>query len=366
MVLKLPLDSLHESLGGKFFEFAGWKMPMKYTSSLKEAISVRNSAGIFDVSHMGRFLIKGPDVLEFLQRATSNDMKVKDGRTRYTLTLNEKGGIKDDNVAFKIKDDYVLFVVNAANREKIYKWFHKLLDEWNLDLEIEDITLSTTMLAIQGPHAKRFVHRVLGKEFEMKKFRVVRTLYDERELYISTTGYTGEDGYELVISDFEWAESIYKELVNLGVTPCGLVARDILRLEAGLVLYGNDMDEETNPFEAKLDFAVKMSKQYFVGKEALQNIRESEISRIRVGITSGTRRSPRRGDKLFSGDKEVGIVTSGTFSPTTGAGIGMAYVSSEYSSLGTKLVLKGIKEFPVTVTKMPFYDESKYGWRRST
>ncbi|HDI74305.1 MAG TPA: glycine cleavage system aminomethyltransferase GcvT [Candidatus Korarchaeota archaeon] len=363
---RLPLDHLHRELGAKFFQFAGWEMPMKYTNSLKEVLAVRNSVGVFDISHMGRFMLQGPDALEFLQRATSNNMRISNGRTRYTLTLNESGGIKDDNVAFKLSDDKILFVVNAANREKIWSWFRELLSRWNLDVRMKDETLKTVMLAVQGPEARELVHKVLGTTFDLRKFRVTEVTHEGRKYVVSTTGYTGEDGYEITIWDIEWAEKILRSLLEEGASLCGLVARDILRLEAGLVLYGNDIDEKTNPLEARLDFAVDLNKEYFVGKESLEKAIERGISRLRVGLLSETRNAPRRGDALYKNGEMVGTVTSGTFSPTVGKGIGMGYISPTLAEVGEELTVRGVKEFKVKVSKMPFYDESKYGWRRVT
>ncbi len=363
-MLRLLLENLHVKLGARFFEFAGWNMPMKYTNSLKETLAVRNYAGVFDISHMGRFILEGPDVVEFLQRATSNNIKISNGRTRYTLTLNENGGIKDDNVVFKLSDDRVLFVVNASNREKIWNWFQHLLSQWDLNIKISDETLKTVMIAIQGPKAKEIAHEVLGTTYNLRKFRVVEGRQNEVNYVLSTTGYTGEDGYEMVTWDVKWAERIFNSLIEKGAVPCGLVARDILRLEAGLVLYGNDIEEDINPFEARLDFAVNLSKDYFVGKEALEKVKQKGISRTRVGLLSETRNSPRRGDAIYKDGNRVGIVTSGTFSPTIGKGIGMGYISPDLAEIGEELTVKGVKELKVKVSKLPFYDESKFGWRR--
>ncbi len=365
-MLRLPLDGLHRELGAKFFEFAGWEMPMKYTSSLRESLVVRNSVGIFDVSHMGRFILRGGDAVDFLQRATSNDMNVSNGRSRYTLTLNHAGGIRDDNVAFKLADDFIIFVVNAANREKIWNWFQKLLSQWEMDVQLSDETFKTAMMAIQGPKARDLVHGVLGMTLNLRKFSVQEHVHEGARFVISRTGYTGEDGYEIVTWDLHWAESLFRRLVEAGASPCGLVARDILRLEAGLVLYGNDIDENTNPFEARLDFAIKLEKEDFIGRDALVRIREEGIKRLRVGLLSETRNSPRRGDRILRDGKEVGSVTSGTFSPILGRGIGMGYVRPDLAKVGEELTIEGMKKFKVMVSKMPFYDESKYGWRRST
>lgn len=365
-MLKLTLDSLHRELGAKFFEFAGWEMPMNYSNSLKEALAVRNFIGIFDVSHMGRFLIKGDQATEFLQRATSNNLAVASGRAKYTLTLNERGGVKDDNVAFKIADDLLLFIVNASNRKKIWDWFQTLLSQWNLKVELSDETFKTVMIAVQGPKARELVHEVLGTTFNISKFGVKEHIQDGVRFVISRTGYTGEDGYEIVTWNLSWAESLFRELMKKGALPCGLVARDILRLEAGLVLYGNDIDENINPFEAGLDFAVDLDKEFFVGKSALIDIKEEGVNRKRVALLSKTRNSPRRGNEIYKDGEKVGVVTSGTFSPILGKGIGMGYVHSRLAKPGEELVVKGTKEIKVEVSKTPLYDETKYGWRRST
>ncbi len=332
---------------------------MKYTNSIKEAMAVREDAGFFDVSHMARFVLRGRDALKFLNWATTSNLMVEGGRTRYTLTLNELGGIKDDNVAFLV--DPLLFVVNAANREKILNWFGHLLGNSDFEVKVEDVTEETIMVAIQGPRARQKVHQILGFDVKVKKFRVREVEHRGKKVLISRTGYTGEDGYELIFGDVELAEEFVRSLVSQGVRPCGLVARDILRLEAGLVLYGNDINEETNPFEARLDFAVDMSKEFF-GKEALIN---REVEKVRVGLLSEGRSAPRPGNVITNlKGEEVGFITSGNYSPTVRRGIAMGYVIKKYSEEGTELLVKGVKEIKVRVHKMPFYDEDKYGWRR--
>lgn len=363
---KLALRDVHEELGAKFFEFAGWEMPMRYTNSPEEALSVRNEAGVFDVSHMGRFLIKGSEASEFLQRATSNNVDVDVGRSRYTLTLNEMGGIMDDDMAFRLSTSEYIFVTNASNREKIYRWFNKLIDEWNLNSEVEDITFETVMLAIQGPKAREIFHKITDKQLNIKKFQVIKVEWEGEEIIVSRTGYTGEDGYEVILRDRDSAAELLMKLVKAEVRPCGLVARDILRLEAGLVLYDNDISEEVNPIEAGLEFALDLSKEYFIGKESLLKTIERGVDRVRVGLVSETRRAPRRGEGVYLGEEEVGFVTSGTFSPTIERGIGMAYLKRGYAEIGRELHVGVEREIKVKISKMPFYDERIYGWRRST
>ncbi|MEM3371250.1 MAG: glycine cleavage system aminomethyltransferase GcvT [Candidatus Korarchaeum sp.] len=365
-MLKLGLRDLHQELGAKFFEFAGWEMPMKYTNSLEEALSVRKNAGIFDVSHMGRLRLEGPDSAKFLQMVTSNNVDVDVGRSRYTLTLNERGGIKDDNVAFRLSEDEYLFVVNAANRVKVLDWFRELIARWDLGVEVKDITFNSLMLAIQGPKAREIFHKIIGFSINIKKFSLARVTWRGDELIVSRTGYTGEDGYEIILSDQELAAELLTSSVREGVKPCGLVARDILRLEAGLVLYGNDIDENTSPIEAKLEFAVDLRKDYFVGKEAILEIVSRGVESVRVGLVSESRSAPRRGEGVYAGEERIGSVTSGTFSPTVGKGIGMAYVLKEHSDVGRELLVGEERKLKVSISKMPFYDESIYGWKRTT
>ncbi|MCS7102922.1 MAG: glycine cleavage system aminomethyltransferase GcvT [Candidatus Korarchaeum sp.] len=365
-MLKLGLRDLHEELGAKFFEFAGWEMPMKYTNSLEEALSVRKSSGVFDVSHMGRLRLEGSEVTKFLQMATSNNVDVDIGRSRYTLTLNERGGIKDDNVAFRLSRDEYLFVVNASNRVKILDWFNELVRRWNLEVRIEDITFDSFMLAIQGPKAREIFHKIINFPINIKKFNLTKITWKGDEVIVSRTGYTGEDGYEVILSDQELAAELLTSLVREGVKPCGLVARDILRLEAGLVLYGNDIDENKSPIEAKLEFTVDLGKDYFVGREAILEIMSKDVKSVRVGLLSESRNAPRRGEVVYAGKDKVGSVTSGTFSPTVERGIGMAYVLKEYADLGRELQVGEERKLKVSVSKMPFYDESIYGWRRAT
>jgi aminomethyltransferase len=364
-MLKLGLADLHRELNAKFFEFAGWEMPMRYTNSLEEAMSVRENCGIFDVSHMGRLIIEGVDAPKFLQKATSNNVDIEIGRSRYTLTLNERGGIKDDNVTFRLSDNKYIFVTNAANRIKILNWFDELLKKWDMSVQVYDATLETFMFAIQGPRAREVFHNVIGTSLKIKKFNLTTMRWKGSELVISRTGYTGEDGYEVIIGDRDLASELFKSLVEAGAKPCGLVARDILRLEAGLVLYGNDIDEDINPIEARLEFAVDLGKD-FVGKGAVIDAINKGIERVRVGIVSHSRSAPRRGEGVYAGEERVGIVTSGTFSPTIERGVGMAYIKKEYAEVGRELSVGEERKLKVSVEKMPFYDEKVYGWRRLT
>ncbi len=365
MPLETPLKQIQAKMGAKFVEFAGWYLPMFYVSPLKETLAVRNRCGVFDVSHMGRFWIEGKDAMKLLQKATTNNMDVRPGRARYTLFLNEKGGIKDDEVILRLRDDVYLEVTNAATRKKIYEWLHYLVNKWGLEVKINDITFETVMLAIQGPETREIVEPYVEGGLELKRYRGRETIAFNSRVSISRTGYTGEDGYEIIFWDVDKAKKAFETLIlEEGVQPCGLGARDILRLEAGMCLYGNDIDENVTPVEARLDFAVALEKEDFIGKEVVTSQKEQGTEIIRVGLLSNSRRAPRRGDSIFWKGEVVGHVTSGTFSPIVERGIGMAYVPTELSELGTQLLVKNKGEIKVSIVDMPFYDTSKYGVRR--
>ncbi len=362
-MLRTPLFDLHSELGAHFTEFAGWEMPLRYRSSIKETLAVRNCCGLFDVSHMGRLTIGGPDSLKFLQLVATNDVDIEPGRSRYTLILNEDGGIKDDDVVFRIKEREFLMVINAGSREKIINWLTKVKEDRHFDVDLEDVTFKTVMIAVQGPRSTEFLSSLLNLP-KIRRYRHKEVNYRDDRVLVSRTGYTGEDGYELIFHNADYAEEVFRKLANLGVEPSGLGARDILRLEAGMCLYGQDMNENTTPIEAQLEFVVRYDKD-FIGKEALLRKKEEPPLYLRAGIRSRTRRSPRCGSKLFYEDEEVGWVTSGTFSPTVGVGIGMGYLKRGLSKPGTKIkALVSDRQIEVIVSEMPFYDTTIYGYRR--
>jgi len=365
MPLETPLKEIQAKMNARFMEFAGWHLPLYYDSPLKETLDVRNRCGVFDVSHMGRFWIEGKDAAKLLQRATTNNMEVTPGRARYTLFLNDKGGIKDDEVILRLEEDVYLEVTNAATREKILKWLHQLINRWDLDVKIKDITFETVMLAVQGPKSKEIIEPYVEEGLELRRYRGKKTIAFGSKVTISRTGYTGEDGYEIIFWDINKAKKAFETLVrNEGVQPCGLGARDILRLEAGMCLYGRDIDENTTPVEACLEFAVSMEKDEFIGKEVVASQKEKGVEIIRVGLLSESRRAPRTSNSVLWKSEVVGHVTSGTFSPIVGRGIAMAYIPPEVAEIGTQLIVKDKGEIRVRVVKMPFYDTSRYGIRR--
>ncbi len=376
--LKTLLYNIHVSKGAKIVDFAGWLMPLWYSGTTDEVLAVRNNAGIFDVSHMGRFIIEGPDAEKLLQHVTTNNVsKLTPGRAHYTTLTNENGGIKDDEVILRIGEEKFIEVTNAATRKKIWNWINKIAREKGFKVSISDETFNSTMLALQGPKSIEIIKKLAGSNVsDMKRFRLSLVEIAGSERVVSKTGYTGEAGFEIITlgeepgnpkKTLKLVEEIERIGKNYGLKFCGLSARDVLRLEAGMILYDHDADETTTPFEANISFVVKLDKGDFIGREALARQAEEGVKRLRVGLKMLGKSIARHGYKVFSKDgKEIGRITSGNYSPIVGCGIAMAYLPVEYSEIGVKVKveIRGRIEEAV-VHKMPFYDESKYGWRRS-
>ncbi|RLG52839.1 MAG: glycine cleavage system aminomethyltransferase GcvT [Thermoproteota archaeon] len=375
---KTPLYSLHQELGAKMFEFAGWSMPLRYTKVTEEVLAVRNSYGLFDVSHMGRFFIEGEGALELMQMSTTNDVsKLQPLKGHYTFITNEKGGFKDDCILTCMGKDKYFLVVNAANRVKIGEWLAKVAADMDLSVQITDITFSSASIAVQGPLAPRAVEKASGLNLSnVSRFSAVWMEISGIKVFATRTGYTGEDGFELYVFNVsaeepENAVEVFKKMLEIGeavkAKPCGLAARDVLRLEAGFVLYGNDVDEGITPVEADLMRFVKLDKGSFIGREAIETQLARGISRKRIGIKMITPHIPRKGNRVMVGGEEVGFVTSGNHSPTVGTGIAMGYLKPEYARPGVKVEVEtraGVGE--ALTTSPPFYDTSVYGLRRST
>ncbi len=307
--MKTPLYELHKSLKARFTEFHGWEMPLQFSTIIEEVKAVRESSGIFDISHMGRLKVKGRNAKEILNRLTTNNLnKLNEGKVQYNLFTNEKGGIRDDVTIYMLSEEEFFICTNAANREKIKKYLENFL-------EVEDLTFSTVQIALQGKESEK----ILNKFFDVKDIKFYRfKVFDG--VIVSRTGYTGEDGFE-IYAPVESGKELYKELLKSSV-PCGLGARDVLRIEAGFPLYGNEISEDITPLEADLDRFVDFSKD-FVGKEEMKN---KKVERKLFGFFLEERGVPRKGYKILKGDKEIGEVSSGTFSPTVNKGIGMAFV----------------------------------------
>jgi glycine cleavage system T protein len=337
--------------------FSGFAMPLEYKQYgiIKEHLAVRNSVGIFDVTHMGRFEITGQNSKDFLDYVTSRNMDdLHEGACRYGLLLNEEGGIIDDIITNYFNKEKSLIVVNAGNREKDFNWL--LEKSKSYKVKINDISDITPMYALQGPASQKTLQKLVKIDLNrLKRFNFILTEVSNHTCMVSRTGYTGEDGFEIIqfdvpINNAERALNLWNRILEAGeefnILPCGLGARDTLRLEAGLPLYGNDIDENTNPFEAKLDAFVNLEKKNFVGKEKLLKLKGAPLSRVRVEIAMEDRGIPRPHYPILHGDRKIGLITSGGISITHGKmGIGMGYIHPDFSALGTQVQVI-IKEKP--------------------
>jgi aminomethyltransferase len=356
-LLHTPLRDEHRKLGARMVPFAGWEMPVQYTGVIEEHNAVRQHAGMFDVSHMGRFEIHGPDAGRFLRYICTWDMtRLEPGEGHYAAACNESGGILDDVYVFSLGPERWLIVVNASNADKMRDWMASHIAAF--DAELVDRHQSTAMIAVQGPEA---IER-MGGDFvrSIKPRRCAETDWRGHRLFASRTGYTGEDGLEFVI-DALAAPDFWQELLDAGITSCGLGARDTLRLEAALLLYGNDIDETTNPFEAGLDWVVTLDDGAdFIGRTALQSISDTGVDRRLVCLKALDRGVMRHGHAITLDGEEVGSVTSGTFSPTLNISIGMGYLPPTLAESGTRLEVdvRG-RSLPVEVAPRPFYKRPK-------
>jgi aminomethyltransferase len=357
--------------------FAGFEMPLWYTGVIPEHLAVRNSVGIFDISHMGRVIVAGPDAERFLNYVITNDVsKLLPNSAQYSVMCNEKGGIIDDFVVYRLEMEKFLVVFNASNREKDYNWLVKNSKEFNV--KIEDVSDSVAMFAVQGPKAEKTLQRISTEDLsKIERFKCGHTRLSDVEVFISRTGYTGEDGFEV----FVWnapltkpdnAVKTWTAIIKAGkafeIKPCGLGARDTLRLEAGMCLYGNDIDENITPLEAALGFVVKLQKDNFIGKDALMQQKTEGIKRKRVGIQMIDQGIPRSSFEIYSTDgTKIGYVTSGTFSPLLRYGIGMGYMEVSKASEGNIVNVKiRDKLARAKIVPFPFYDAEKYGYKRKT
>lgn len=367
-LLKTALNDLHRDLGAKLVPFAGWEMPLLYTGIVDEHHVVRKAAGLFDLAHMGRLWIRGADRISFLDGLVSNQVRdLASGRARYALMLNEAGCVLDD-VIYYILDDAVLLVVNAANRDKVVTWLASHQAEKGLDVQVEDRTHVESMVAIQGPKSAEVLSGLTSADLSsLRYYRILPATVAGIETLIARTGYTGEDGFELYLEADRISELSMRLLEHgreAGVAPCGLGARDTLRTEAAMALYGHEIDEDTNPLEAQLDFAVKLDKGEFVGREALQQIRSGDGPQRRLrGFHVEGRRIPRPGYDIHRADDPeaapVGKVTSGTHSPTLGHGICLAMVSSKLADdMPLCVDIRGTKA-PLVPAALPFYKRPK-------
>lgn len=335
---KTALFDLHERQGGRMVPFAGWSMPVQYKGIVEEHNAVRQRAGMFDVSHMGRLFVVGSDAERLLRSAVTYDVsRINEGRGHYTLLCNDAGGILDDPYIYRLDAQRLLFVGNASNAEHDLARVRSMVVA-GMDVELLDRQEQTVMLAVQGPAAGGYLARVIGPEVAAMEKRACTELpFMQYKLFVSRTGYTGEDGFEIVTSA-EAGRAIWRQLLAEGVEPCGLGARDTLRLEAALALWGNDIDESTNPYEAGLGWVVSLDDEApFAGREALARIKQQGATRKLVCLKAIDRGVIRDHCAIKRGDEEVGVVASGGFSPTLGISIAMAYLPKPLAEFGTEL-----------------------------
>ena len=359
------LHDLHVELGARMVEFGGWHMPVQYGPILEEGRTVRERSGLFDLGHMGRFQVQGPDALALVDRVCTNHCaKLEPGTIRYSLVCREDGGALDDLLFYRDVEG-VYLVVNASNTERDLAWIRSHAS--GLEAEVRDLTAESAMLALQGPRSQEILARVV-RDVDLGTIKYYRfgfgTVCGLRGTRISRTGYTGEDGFELYLPNEE-GPRVWRELLaagkEAGLAPIGLGARDVLRLEAGMALYGHELDETTNPFEAGLDFAIALTdeKGDFVGRSALTAMSRSRERRL-VGITSEGPRVPRQGYELFQDGTLVGRVCSGGVSPTLGTNIGSAFVrlGQDREGLELELDVRG-KRQACKVRELPFYSRTR-------
>lgn len=359
---RTPLFAAHQESGASMTPFAGWEMPVRYRSGgdIKEHMAVRQGVGIFDVSHMGRIIIRGQDARQFVDYITTNDVgKLADRQAQYTLMCNPQGGIIDDLIVTRVCED-IRIVVNAGNRDKDLSWINE--NARRFSVEVDHVSDKTALIAVQGQRAVNVLSKMTGSPVpELHRFFIADMEIGGIDMTVSRTGYTGEDGFELWLSA-EKAPEIWNGLLEsgqeYGIMPCGLGARDTLRLEAGLSLYGHEIDDTTNPYEARLGWVTKIKKGDFIGREALLKIREQGISRRITGFKMTERgRNPRAGHVVWQDGRGVGRIVSGTYSPTLRIGICTGYVPLELSEkIGAEVdVSIGDGLYKTQIVDLPFY-----------
>ena len=356
---KTSLFDIHVKSNAKMVPFAGFNMPVQFEGVNAEHLQVRNSVGIFDVSHMGEFLVEGQNATSFLNYICSNDiLLMSDGKAQYNCLTNPNGGVIDDSIVYKFSSNNYMIVVNASNIEKDWNWINK--QNINFNNKLTNISDSTSLLAVQGPKANEVIQKLVDFDLsQLKSYSFVKSDIKEiKEVIISTTGYTGSGGVELYVNNID-AINLYNLLIEtgeyLGIKPIGLAARDTLRLEMGYCLYGNDIDDTINPIEAGLKWATKTNKD-FIGKKSILNSIENGIEKKLIGFVLNERGIPRKGYKIFdSKQNEIGVVTSGTMSPVLKKGIGLGYVKFSSAKLGSQILIQIRNKYVKSeIVKPPF------------
>ena len=375
---KTPLNAVHRALGGKMVDFGGWDMPVQYPAGvIEEHMATRTRAGLFDVSHMGEIWVEGHDAIEFVNRITTNDVtKLVDGQAHYTILPNEEGGVVDDLLVYRFFEDKLLLVVNAGTTDKDWEWISKHADtpiRSEEDGDSEDrqpnITLTNAsadycQIAIQGPKALGILQKLTETELaSIKYYHFTTGKVDGVEAIISRTGYTGEDGFE-IYADAGYAEQLWNKILETGsdqgILPCGLAARNTLRLEAGMSLYGHELADDISPLEANLGWITKLQKGEFIGRDKIAALKESGLKRKLVGFEMAEPGIARDGFDVYHGDDKVGVVTSGSPAPFLKKNIGLAFVPPELANPGQELRIDIRGKRPAAkVVPTPFYKRQK-------
>ncbi len=370
---RVQLARIHEQTA-TMTDFAGFEMPLFYEGIIPEHLAVRNSAGVFDISHMGRVVISGGDAERLLNYVITNDVsKLASNNALYSVMCTENGGIIDDFIVYRLEAGKFIVVFNAGNRQKDYGWMVRCSKGYNVT--IQEISDDVAMFAVQGPKAAETLQTISNMDLsKIERFKCTSANLGGIDVFLARTGYTGEDGFEI----FVWAASLEKpeNAISLwskiqnsgrtfGIKPCGLGARDTLRLEAGLCLYGNDIDENTTPLEAGLGFVVKLQKDSFIGKDALQKQKSEGIKRKKIGLVMIDQGIPRANYEIYDGKERVGHLTSGTFSPLLRVGIGMGYIDSTQALEGNIVQVKiRDKLAEARIASFPLYSPNEYGYKR--
>jgi aminomethyltransferase len=374
-LLRTPLHRFHTDAGGQMVEFAGWEMPIRYTGIIEEHKQVRTSGGLFDVSHMGRVKVHGRHARKFLERLCSRKISdMQTGQCRYSLVCNEAGGVRDDVIVYRMDDDEFIVVVNASNREKLLEHFEQVRTAGDLAVKIDDQTTSTAMVALQGPKVMDLVTKVSKEIPTLKRYRFAVKNLVIMKLIVSRTGYTGEDGIEVILPNMGvdmamklLLKDVDTKAENVAIKPVGLGARDTLRMEAAMPLYGHELGEGINALACGVDFAISLDKhtmergERFIGQDALEKtVAAGGPKHKLVGLEVEGKRAARQGNVIKSAGREVGHVTSGCLSPTLDKVIAMGFVEKDLVTPGTALTVDtGRAELAAKVVPMPFYKLAK-------
>lgn len=356
ILLRTPLSDRAIALGARMTSFAGWEMPVQFSGLTPEHEAIRHRVGMFDISHMGKFTLRGESAIDRLQQLVPSDLsRLQPGQAQYTVLLNPQAGIIDDIIVYQQDADNVVVIVNAATKDKDKDW---LLAHLDLNLvEFEDLSVRQALLAIQGPETPRHLQPLVDIDLsQLTNFGHASAIIFKNPAFIARTGYTGEDGFEVMVPA-EIAAQLWDALLANGVLPCGLGARDTLRLEAAMCLYGQDINDTTTPLEAGLGWLVHLdTKGDFIGRDILVQQQQQGVSRKLVGLKMQGRYIARHDYPVIANGKQVGIVTSGTMSPTLGQAIALAYLPTEFAKLGqtVEVEIRG-KLHPANVVKKPFY-----------